>query len=101
MEMDHRKWHVGKEIPLAMIFTLIIQTCTVVWWAAGINSKLEFLTYQVAEFKSDRYTASDARRDIALLNQRIDSGDRRCEDALDQIQAGLRPRQQADQERRP
>ena len=34
----NKKWHVGKEIPLALILTLIAQTVGVVWWAATIST---------------------------------------------------------------
>lgn len=74
---DRRRWHVGREIPVAVMFTLLVQTGGVVWWAANITAKLESLTVQVQELRAVKYTAADAVRDQALLLQRVDSLDRR------------------------
>ena len=35
------RWHVGKEIPLALIFALFVQTAGWVWWAATQSAKLD------------------------------------------------------------
>lgn len=42
------RWHVGKEIPIAMILTIAIQTAGIIWWAAGINSRVDMLERQVS-----------------------------------------------------
>lgn len=31
-------WHVGREVPLALLAGLIIQTAGVVWWLASLNA---------------------------------------------------------------
>lgn len=36
------KWRVGKEIPIATIFVLLLQTAGVVWWAATISTELRY-----------------------------------------------------------
>jgi len=45
---QRRRWHIGKEIPLAVIATLIVQTTGVVWWAAGITHNSEKQTAAIA-----------------------------------------------------
>lgn len=57
------RWHVGKEIPLALIVMLMLQTGGWVWWAATQSAKLDTLTSMVADFKASQYTQGDARRD--------------------------------------
>ena len=32
---DKDRWHVGKEVPLALIFGMLTQTAAGVWWARG------------------------------------------------------------------
>lgn len=41
-----RSWHFDRRIPIALIATIAIQTGTIVWWAAGINARVEHLERQ-------------------------------------------------------
>jgi hypothetical protein len=63
MERRDDRWHVGREIPIALIFALIVQTAGWIWWAATQSAKLDTLTAMVSEFKAAQYTQNDARRD--------------------------------------
>ena len=74
---EREKWHVGKEIPIAVIFTLIFQTAGVIWWAASLSGKIDNLTEQVAWLKADRRLQENSYKDIAVIEQRIDSNERR------------------------
>lgn len=65
------KWHVGKEIPVAVILAFFLQTVGAVWWAATLTAKIEELSYQVAALTVDKYTKGDAERDRALFMQRM------------------------------
>jgi hypothetical protein len=85
--MDDRRadqWHVGKEIPLAMLFAILIQTGAAIWWAASfsatVTTKLDDLSNQVAALTADKYTQHDALRDQALMNEKIDNLKRQMED---------------------
>lgn len=71
------RWHVGKEIPLAVLFTLVIQTGGGVWWLAQVSSKIDYAIVTMQEFKAERYTRDDARRDRELASQRDAEHDRR------------------------
>lgn len=37
---DRRGWHVDKTVNLSMIFFLLIQTATIVWWVAKTDSRI-------------------------------------------------------------
>lgn len=37
-DVERRGWHVGREIPVAVLIGLVIQTCSFVWWLAGLSS---------------------------------------------------------------
>lgn len=41
MMEEQRKWHIGKEIPVATILILVVQTIGAIWWAATISAKVE------------------------------------------------------------
>ena len=73
----NNKWHVGKEIPLAMIFALLFQTAGVIWWAASLSGKIDSLAEQVAELKSDKRLQENSFKDIAVIEQRVISNERR------------------------
>lgn len=60
---NEARWHVGREIPIALIVALFLQTGGWVWWAATQSAKLDTLTNMVSDFKASQYTMSDARRD--------------------------------------
>ena len=76
------KWHVGKEIPLALIFAIVGQTAIGVWWAATQSAKLDNLTAMVDSFRASQYTTSDARRDMELMLER----DRALSKRIDMIE---------------
>ena len=80
------KWHVGKEIPLALVLTLAIQTGGGVWWAASMSAKMDYAIAKMDEFARERYTREDARRDRELLQARDSEHDRRLAD----IESALR-----------
>ena len=48
MSEDRRGWHVGKEIPLAMLVALLLQTAGVVWWASGVSRDVQELIRRIA-----------------------------------------------------
>ena len=73
----NNKWHVRKEIPLAMIFALLFQTAGVIWWAASLSGKIDSLAEQVAELKSDKRLQENSFKDIAVIEQRVISNERR------------------------
>lgn len=71
------RWHVGKEIPLALIVMLFLQTGGWVWWAATQSAKLDEIARAVGKFELGQYTKSDAERDRAFAEQRAREMDRR------------------------
>lgn len=73
------RWHVGKEIPLALIFALFVQTSGWIWWAATQSAKLDNLTDMMAQFRIGQYTQDDARRDKEIILSRSMDLTRRVE----------------------
>lgn len=70
---DVSKWHLIKGIPVALLIGIGIQTGGAIWWFATLSSKLDRAIEQIAEFKQDRYTKEDGRRDQQLLMQMMES----------------------------
>lgn len=46
------RWHVDKKVPIALIIALTAQTACAVWWASGINARVDSLERQVAGYAS-------------------------------------------------
>lgn len=67
---DRDRWHVGREIPIAVLVMLAIQTGGGIWWLSGVSQKLDSVIAQVQEIKAERYTQADARRDLELIRMR-------------------------------
>lgn len=83
---QQQRWHVGKEVPLALMLTLALQTAGGVWWAASVSAKLDYAIATMDQFSRERYTREDARRDRELLMQRDAEHDRR----LAEIESAVR-----------
>jgi hypothetical protein len=79
VELRSNRWHVGKEIPLAIIFAITIQTMGGVWFAATYVAKIDTLTTLVSEFRATQYTQADASRDKEVYSERYGEMLRRIE----------------------
>lgn len=78
-EMRSERWRVGKEIPLAIIFAITVQTMGGIWFAATYVAKIDTLTSLVSEFKATQYTQADAVRDKEAAAARTNDLVRRIE----------------------
>ena len=39
--MSNEPWHLSKSVPLSIIFAVIAQTVTLVWFIAGLNASID------------------------------------------------------------
>lgn len=67
------RWHVGREIPLAIIGALAFQTVGAIWWLSQLSFKIDSAIVQIAEYKLDRYTKTDAIKDRELFLQLVEA----------------------------
>lgn len=65
-------WHIAKEVPIAVLFMLCLQTGGGIWWLAQLSAKIDNAISRIGEFAVERYTKEDARRDRELLVALID-----------------------------
>lgn len=79
------RWHIGKEIPLALVVAVIIQTIFFVIWLSNLSSSVGNVTSTLAEFKTERYTRDDARRDRELMEQKMALGSQAASEAIRRI----------------
>lgn len=58
------RWHVDRNVPIALIVTIVIQGAIGVWWASDITSRLRLIETAEATARGDASTLiklSDAR----------------------------------------
>jgi len=72
-DMDRRRWHVGKEIPIALVGALLVQTVGLVWSIAGLYNRVDNLVLVTNKMENERYTKEDARRDRDIVNMLVDA----------------------------
>jgi len=65
------RWHVGKEIPIVLVAAVLLQTAGGIWWMAQLSAKIDNAVSSISEFKVERYTREDARRDRELMEQKL------------------------------
>lgn len=71
--MSDNHWHLDKRVPIALIATLTLQTCGIIWWAAGINAQVQANTLAIAE-------QSDTRERLVRIETILERMERRLED---------------------
>lgn len=64
------RWHVGKEVPLALIFGMLVQTGAAVWWARGQVANDSDHERRIAALEKERDVARVAER-MAVMEQAI------------------------------
>jgi hypothetical protein len=85
------KWHMGKEVPLALILMMSLQTLGAVWWAATQSAKLDYLADMIRTFQTQQYTQADAKRDMELTLQRSNANSSRLS-SLEAWRSGMESR---------
>jgi hypothetical protein len=64
------RWHVGKEIPLAVIFGLLMQTGGLVWWMRGLVAADHDHEKRLALLERERETGRLSER-VAVIEQAV------------------------------
>lgn len=89
-------WHLKKEVPIALILALLIQTGGMVWWAATIQAENVALRDRVVILEQQAITNRAVSEKLARMEERVDGlrdGMTRVENLLRQIfQGGGGPR---------
>lgn len=75
-----KHWTIDKRVPLALILTISIQTCGIVWWASGLTTRVEQL-----ERQAQAMAPQDTR--LTRVEVRLDN----VVDGISEIKALLRP----------
>lgn len=63
---DLAHWHLDRRVPIALILTILIQSGSALWWAAGVSAKVDTLERQAA-------TNSNQAERIVRLETKMDA----------------------------
>ncbi len=72
-----RQWHIGKEIPIALLIAVAVQTGGWIWWAASISARLDNLKETataavILQAAVDRRQDEEAQRSEARILANLD-----------------------------
>lgn len=69
------QWHLDKRVPIALIFTLFIQSAAAIWWAASINERMSANEANITTIKADQSAANkeleSQRTQVAVLVEQL------------------------------
>lgn len=82
-------WHSNRKVPLALIFAILIQSFSGIWWAAKIDERVENLNAQVVSTTADRFYKSEALQYFALRDVEIANNRKQIEALRDDINKAL------------
>lgn len=87
--MANEQWHLDKRVPIALILAIFVQSAGAVWWASGMNERMDQVERRLGGFaersqKADEAIADQAR-DIAVLVEQIEGTNR----TLDRLHAQM------------
>ena len=89
--MADEQWHLDKRVPLALIFTIFVQTSGAVWWAASIAERMDQIERRMdnAAIRSqnvDNLVAQQATN-IAVLVERLEAQNRNVDRLSQEVAA--------------
>jgi len=79
-EPQRERWHVGKEVPLTLLFALLVQTVLFAAFISDLKNEVRSTGARVEEIWRDRYTRIDAAKDAEITRARDDIQNARVED---------------------
>ena len=79
--MEH--WHLDRRVPVAIIFTLCLQSAGAIWWASSINERMEQIERRQESQaqrgeRADSLLADQGQR-IAVLTEAVANTNRNLE----------------------
>lgn len=83
-------WHLEKKVPVAIIVALLVQSATIIWWAAGMEGRTRGLELRLATMENAQVKAGEQQGavmvQLATMTERLTAQTealRRIETALE------------------
>ncbi len=82
------QWHLDRRVPIALIFTLLMQTVAAVWWAATMSARVDALDRQINALNDNPsriLRVEERQQAISSRLARIEAIQRRMDSKLDKL----------------
>jgi len=81
-EKTTQGWHLDKRVPLALIFAIVVQTGTALWYVKGLDARIEANSTAIG-------TETDSRRSLSSRIERAEQNANGQAVALGRIQVSI------------
>jgi cell division protein FtsB len=86
--MRDEPWHLSKSVPLSIIFAVIVQTVTLVWFIAGLNASIENNARDIVRHETRLESLETSVQNQAISVARMDENIQAIRQMLEQMARG-------------
>lgn len=83
--MANEPWHLSKSVPLSIIFAVIIQTVTLVWFIAGLNASIDSNAKDIVRHETRIEALETSVQNQAIAVARMDENIQAIRQMLEQM----------------
>jgi len=86
--MANEPWHLSKSVPLSIIFAVIAQTVTLVWFIAGLNASIDSNAKDIVRHETRLESLETSVQNQAISVARMDENIQAIRQMLEQMARG-------------
>jgi cell division protein FtsB len=86
--MSNEPWHLSKSVPLSIIFAVVIQTVTLVWFIAGLNASIDNNARDIVRHETRLEALETSVQNQAIAVARMDENIQAIRQMLEQMARG-------------
>jgi hypothetical protein len=86
--MSNEPWHLSKSVPLSIIFAVIAQTVTLVWFIAGLNASIDQNSRDLVRHETRIEALEASAQSQAVSLARMDENIQAIRSMLEQMPRG-------------
>ena len=83
--MANEPWHLSKSVPLSIIFAVVVQTVTLVWFIAGLNASIESNSRDLVRHETRIEALETSVQNQAIAVARMDENIQAIRSMLEQM----------------
>ena len=83
--MNNEPWHLSKSVPLSIIFAVIVQTVTLVWFIAGLNASIDNNARDIVRHETRLESLETSVQNQAIAVARMDENIQAIRQMLEQM----------------
>jgi len=83
--MSNEPWHLSRSVPLSIIFAVVVQTVTLVWFIAGLNASIESNSRDLVRHETRIEALETSVQNQAIAVARMDENIQAIRSMLEQM----------------